>query len=71
MKKTSDATHETTSVVLIYVAAGNEIPTPVATATYAATHAGHFGSSANVAPGTIHPAISPPRRGPGLLWQQC
>ena len=60
--KTKDATHKTTSVARRYVALGNEMPMPVARATYAATHAGHFGSRASVALGTIQPAISPPRR---------
>jgi hypothetical protein len=60
--KTNDAAHNPTSVARRYVAAGKEIPMPVARATYAATHTGHLGSSASVAPGTIQPAISPPRR---------
>ena len=60
--KTIDATHNTTSIARKYVAVGKVIPIPVAKATYAATHAGHFGSSANVAPGRIQPAISPPWR---------
>lgn len=60
--KTSDATHNTTSVARRQVAVGNEIPMPVASAIYAATQTGHLGSSASVTLGTIHPAISPPRR---------
>lgn len=79
---TSDATHNTTSILRKYVAAGTEIPMPVARATYAATHTGHLGSSASVALGMIQPAISLPRRNcdagrralsPAcvLIWQQC
>jgi hypothetical protein len=60
--KTNDATHNSTSIARKYVAVGKEIPISVARATYAATQAGHFGSSANVAPGRIQPAICPPRR---------
>jgi hypothetical protein len=60
--KINDDTHNSTSIARKYVAVGKEIPIPVAKATYAATHAGHLGSSANVAPGRIQPAISPPRR---------
>ena len=79
--ETNDATHNTTSIARSYVAVGKEIPMPVARATYAATHAGHLGSSASVAVGTIQPAISPPRRNRDagrralsparvLIWQQ-
>ena len=60
--KINDATHKTTSIARRYVAVGKEIPMPVARATYAATQAGHLGTSASVALGTIQPAISPPRR---------
>jgi hypothetical protein len=60
--KTSDATHNTTSIVRSHVAVGKEIPRPVASATYAATQAGHLGISASVALGTIQPAISLTRR---------
>jgi hypothetical protein len=60
--KIKDATHNATSIPRRQVAAGKEIPTPVARATYAATHAGHLGSKASVAVGTIQPAISLPRR---------
>jgi hypothetical protein len=60
--KSNDETHNATSIARKYVAVGKEIPMPVARATYAATQAGHFGSSASVAPGRIQPAISPPRR---------
>lgn len=35
-----------------------ESPKPVPTATYATRHAGHFGTSARIAPGTIQPAMS-------------
>jgi hypothetical protein len=59
---TSDATHKITSRIRRYAAVGREIPMPVARATYAATHAGHFGSNASIALGTIQPAISPPKR---------
>lgn len=65
---TSDATHNTTSTIRRNVAVGMEIPMPVARATYAATHAGHLGSSASVALGTIQPAdlaaSAPSQRGP-------
>jgi len=61
-RKTSDATHKTTSITRIYVAVDTEMPIPVRSATYAATHTGHFGSNANAALGTIQPAISPLRR---------
>ena len=63
--KINDATHNPTSVTRRYVAAGKEIPIPVARATYAATHTGHLGSNASVTPDTIQPAISPPQRNPG------
>jgi hypothetical protein len=77
----NDATHSTTSIARRYVAAGNEIPIPVAKATYAATHRGHLGSNASVALGTIQPTMSRPRRdgvadrrvlspAPVLIWQQ-
>ena len=79
--KTNDATHTPTSIARRCVAVGKEIPMPVARATYAATHAGHLGSSASVALGMIQPAISPPRRNRDagrrtlspariLIWQQ-
>jgi hypothetical protein len=60
--KSNDTTHNATSTARMYVAVGNEIPMPVARATYAARQTGHLGSRASVAPGTIQPAISPPRR---------
>jgi len=79
--KTNDAAHNATSIARWQVAAGKEIPMPVARATYAATHTGHLGTSASVTLGTIQPAISPPRRKRDagrrtlspvrvLLWQQ-
>ena len=58
---TSDATHNTTSIVRKYMAVGTEIPMPVASATYAATQAGHLGSSTSVALGRAQPASSRPR----------
>jgi hypothetical protein len=60
--KTNDIKHNSIIIALNPVAVGKEIPTPVATATYAATQAGHLGSSASVALGMIQPASSPPRR---------
>src|SRR5918993_3461693 len=39
-------------------AAETEMPTPVASATYAATHAGHFGITARTTPGNAHFAAS-------------
>jgi hypothetical protein len=79
--KANDAMHNTTSVARRYLATGREIPMPVASAKYAATHTGHLGSSASVMLGTIQPAISPPRRNRDagrrpssparvLVWQQ-
>src|ERR1041385_6453236 len=79
--KANDATHKTTSIARRYAAVGNEMPMPVARATYAATQAGHLGRSASVVVGTIQPAISRPRRNRGagrralsparvLIWQQ-
>jgi hypothetical protein len=67
--RTNDATHNPTSPARKYVATGKEIPMPVARATYAATHMGHLGSSANVALGTIQPAISPPWRNRDAGWR--
>ena len=60
--KTNDATHNITRIARMQVAVGREIPIPVASATYAATQAGHLGRIASVAPGRIQPAISLPRR---------
>jgi hypothetical protein len=58
----NDATHAAKHITLSHVATGNEMPMPVARATYAATHAGHLGSSASAMLGTIQPAISLPRQ---------
>src|SRR5262245_31813172 len=55
---TSDATHRDASSVRKCVAFGAESPIPVPIAMYAARHAGHFGKSNKMAPGTIHPRIS-------------
>jgi hypothetical protein len=46
----------------IQAATGIEMPTPVARATYAARHMGHFGSSARIAVGTIHLVLPSTRR---------
>jgi hypothetical protein len=62
-------------------ALATEMPTPLNSATYAATQAGHLGSKTSVALGMIQPTISPRRRNrdagrgalPGPLvaiWQQ-
>lgn len=61
-RNASDAVHRMTSKRRSKDAVEIEIPTPVASATYAATHAGHLGSSANTAPGMSQPATSPLRR---------
>lgn len=45
-----------------YAAEVNEIPMPVASAMYAATHAGHFGMTASTTLGTIQPATPTLRR---------
>ena len=37
-----------------WAAAVKEMPTPVASAMYAATHAGHLGITTTMAPGMIH-----------------
>jgi len=58
----SDAMHRITSSILRWDAAETESPTPVPSAIYAAMHIGHFGNSASTVPGTIHRAISRPRR---------
>lgn len=44
------------------VAAEIEIPIPVSAAAYAATHTGHFGTSASTAVGTIQPSSVAIRR---------
>jgi len=46
----------------IQVATGIEIPRPVPSATYAARHIGHLGSSARMAVGTIHFVVTIARR---------
>jgi hypothetical protein len=50
------------AAVRTYEAVVNEIPKPVAAAMYAAKHAGHFGMSATVAPGSTQPAMDTKRR---------
>jgi hypothetical protein len=45
-----------------YVAVDTDSPTPVPIAAYAARHTGHFGTSARMAPGTIHREMSRQRR---------
>ena len=55
-------THRITDAARKCVATENESPIPVQTATYAARHSGHFGSSARIAPGMIQLAISRPCR---------
>src|SRR5262249_1153989 len=45
-----------------YVALDIESPTPVPIAPKATKHAGHFGRSASMAPGIIHPAMLRERR---------
>jgi hypothetical protein len=50
------------AVVRRVEALASEMPTPLNSATYAATQIGHFGSKTSVALGMIHPTISPPRR---------
>ncbi|MEW6302184.1 MAG: hypothetical protein AB1705_01855 [Verrucomicrobiota bacterium] len=80
-KLSGTATQKISSKVRRWDAVVSEMLAPLNKATYAATQAGHFGSSASVAPGTIHPASSPPRRqraagrrawvsARGLSWQQ-
>jgi hypothetical protein len=54
----SDAMHAPTSAHRTPAAAGNEIPNPVAIATYAATHAGHFGITASAVAENSHPTTS-------------
>jgi hypothetical protein len=60
--KASDTTHKRTSIIRRYAAVVTETPIPVKRASQAATQMGHFGRSAKVALGRIHPAISPLRR---------
>ena len=52
------------AAVRTYDAAEAEMPMP-ASATYAATQAGHFGISASTVPGTTHPA-APRHRPPNV-----
>ena len=54
--------HKRMAAVRMYEAVVNEIPKPVAAAMYAAKHAGHFGMSATVAPGSTQPATATKRR---------
>ena len=61
-KYTNDAAHRITSNNLSDDAVETEIPTPVPMATYAARHAGHFGKTARIVPGTSHPAMPRERR---------
>jgi hypothetical protein len=58
----SDATHRITSSIRRYAAVDTESPIPVPSAMYAARHAGHFGTSARMTPGAIHPAMPRQRR---------
>jgi hypothetical protein len=50
-------------------AAWNDMPTPVNSSTYAATHAGHLGINANVTIGAAHWIITAirPRRSTGVF----
>src|SRR5713226_1848356 len=57
----NDTVRKSTSSVRRCAAADMEMPRPVASASYATTQAGHLGSRASVALGTIQPAISRPR----------
>jgi hypothetical protein len=57
-----ELTHNASSPNLILLAADIETPSPVPSAIYIATHAGHFGRIAMIALGTSHPAISRYRR---------
>src|SRR5439155_17832967 len=52
----NDPAHSTIAPVRKCDAAENEIPRPVAAATYAARQAGHFGKSARMAAGKTQPA---------------
>ena len=54
--------HVSSNPLRIQAATGMEIPTPVASATYAARHIGHFGSRARIAVGTIHFVLPSTRR---------
>src|ERR1700679_1882658 len=61
-RQSSTVMHKISSEVRKWEALANEMLTPLNSATYAATQRGHLGSKTSVAPGMIHPAISPPRR---------
>ncbi len=58
----NEAPHSVRSNNRRYIAVERVSPSPVQTATYAAKHAGHFGSNAQAAPEETHPASSRPRR---------
>jgi len=60
--KISDAAQTQTIDARRCAAAGTEIPIPVASAMYAATHMGHLGSRASAVVGKIQPTLSPTRR---------
>jgi hypothetical protein len=60
---TSMVTHTVMSSVLINDAATIESGIPVPKATYAAKHAGHFGSKASTSVGIDHRATRPNFRG--------
>jgi hypothetical protein len=61
VRKSNELTHRSTRVVRRDEAVASEIPTPKS-ATYAATHAGHFGSRTSVTLGTIQLARPKHRR---------
>lgn len=65
-KNTSAATQTPISVIRAAEATGNDRPTPLASATYAAKHTGHFGISTSSTLGTTHPA-SPAARDRGTF----
>jgi hypothetical protein len=54
--------HKKIAAICMYEAMVHEIPKPVAAAMYAAKHAGHFGMSATVAPGSTQPITERARR---------
>jgi hypothetical protein len=57
-----DAAHPMRREYLRCAAVDSDTPRPVPIAIYATRHAGHFGKSASIAPGTIHPAMRLHRR---------
>jgi hypothetical protein len=61
VRKSSELTHRITRAVRRDEAVASETPTPKS-ATYAARHAGHFGSRTSVTPGTIQLARPKHRR---------